>query len=313
MQPLGIDHVGLTVHDLDTALEFYVGLLGLRVRDDRPEFPVAGAWLDAGGQQVHLIVADKEPGSATHFALRVGNLDAVIGELRGAGVDVSDAMAVAASRQAFTTDPFGNSIELHQRPLRARRPDVVRIPPAEREDAPPTDVQRELFTRLADDGALNVRMTVAQNPGVAQGFRALATELARTSRLSKRTRELVILRTAWRAQSVYEWSQHQLTAPDAGIDTEELRALARELELSSWNADDRVVLAAVDELCTLDCITDATWSELAARFDEPTLVEITFLVGMYRMLAGFLNSAGVALDEGLAGWPAQEPAAPLPA
>jgi catechol-2,3-dioxygenase len=38
----------------------------------------------------------------------------VITELRGRGLDVSDATPVATSLQAFLSDPSGNQIELHQ-------------------------------------------------------------------------------------------------------------------------------------------------------------------------------------------------------
>ena len=46
-----IHHVGLIVDDLDSSLPFYLELLGLHQRDDRPEFGVRGAWLDIGANQ----------------------------------------------------------------------------------------------------------------------------------------------------------------------------------------------------------------------------------------------------------------------
>ncbi len=42
-------------------MDFYVGILGLTERADRPDFSFDGAWLDAGSQQVHLIKADVPP------------------------------------------------------------------------------------------------------------------------------------------------------------------------------------------------------------------------------------------------------------
>ena len=55
---VGLHHVSINVDDVDTALAFYVEVLGLKVRPDRPDFSFGGAWLDAGGQQIHLIEAD---------------------------------------------------------------------------------------------------------------------------------------------------------------------------------------------------------------------------------------------------------------
>jgi glyoxylase I family protein len=114
MKPLGVHHVSINVDDVDAALEFYVGLLGLTERDDRPEFGFPGAWLDAGGQQVHLIGAPAPPAKGQHFAIRVDDLAAIVSELRARGAQVSDAMPVGTSLQAFLNDPSGNQIELHQ-------------------------------------------------------------------------------------------------------------------------------------------------------------------------------------------------------
>ncbi|HWB67047.1 MAG TPA: VOC family protein [Mycobacteriales bacterium] len=107
-------HVSINVSDVDEALAFYVDRLGLVPRTDRPDFGVAGAWLNAGNQQVHLIQADAPPHVGQHFALQVADLDAVVDELRGEGLDVSDAVAVGTGRQAFLIDPSGNGVELHE-------------------------------------------------------------------------------------------------------------------------------------------------------------------------------------------------------
>ena len=55
MRPLAVHHVSINVNDVEAALAFYCDTLGLVPRPDRPDFGFGGAWLDAGGQQVHLI------------------------------------------------------------------------------------------------------------------------------------------------------------------------------------------------------------------------------------------------------------------
>ena len=114
MRPLAVHHVSINVADVDAALRFYTEVLGLEARTDRPDFGFGGAWLDAGGQQVHLIEGTPPPGLGQHFALLVESLDDTVAELRARGFDVSDPRPVGTSRQAFITDPSGNSIELHQ-------------------------------------------------------------------------------------------------------------------------------------------------------------------------------------------------------
>jgi catechol 2,3-dioxygenase-like lactoylglutathione lyase family enzyme len=114
MRPLALHHVSLNVDDVDAALDFYTGVLGLAARTDRPAFAFGGAWLDAGGQQVHLIEGRPPTALGQHFALLVDDLDATVAELRGRGIEVSDPGPVGTSLQAFLSDPSGNLVELHQ-------------------------------------------------------------------------------------------------------------------------------------------------------------------------------------------------------
>jgi glyoxylase I family protein len=114
MRPLGVHHVAINVDDVAAALTFYVDVLGLAPRSDRPDFGFGGAWLDAGSQQVHLVEAKPPSDNGQHFALLVDDIDSVITELRARAIVVSDAFPVGSARQAFVNDPSGNTIELHQ-------------------------------------------------------------------------------------------------------------------------------------------------------------------------------------------------------
>lgn len=114
MKPLGVHHVSINVDDVPAALSFYTEVLGLEARRDRPEFGFGGAWLDAGGQQVHLIEGQLPTNQGQHFALHVGDLQSVVAELRGRGVEVSDPVKVGTGLQSFLRDPAGNTVELQQ-------------------------------------------------------------------------------------------------------------------------------------------------------------------------------------------------------
>jgi catechol 2,3-dioxygenase-like lactoylglutathione lyase family enzyme len=117
--PAGVDHVAINVPDVPGAIAFYTEKLGLVQNFTRPDFGFAGAWLDtASGQQVHLIELPAPPNVGQHFALVFDDLDAVVGALRDRGLEVTDPVPVGGTgrRQAFTSDPWGNGIELHQRP-----------------------------------------------------------------------------------------------------------------------------------------------------------------------------------------------------
>src|SRR5260370_40600178 len=114
MRPAGLHHVSINVRDVPTARDFYIGVLGLTERADRPDFSFDGAWLDAGGQQIHLIKADVPLDRGQHFALAVTDLDAAVAELRGRGVRATDPAPAGTARQSFLYDPAGNGIGLQE-------------------------------------------------------------------------------------------------------------------------------------------------------------------------------------------------------
>jgi alkylhydroperoxidase family enzyme len=112
----------------------------------------------------------------------------------------------------------------------------------------------------------------------------------------------VILRVGWNCRSVYEFGQHTVLGRQAGLADEEIRALAGG-DLSRFAAHERTLIALSDELCAEDFVSDATWSELSARWSDGELVELLLLAGYYRLVSGFLNSAGVQIDPDVPGWP----------
>jgi catechol 2,3-dioxygenase-like lactoylglutathione lyase family enzyme len=118
LAPTGVDHVAINVADVPSGIVFYTETIGLVQNHTRPDFGFPGAWLDtASGQQVHLIEATVPESMGQHFALAFEDLSAAVAELRSRGLNVSDPSDVGTTgrQQAFTADPWGNTIELHQR------------------------------------------------------------------------------------------------------------------------------------------------------------------------------------------------------
>jgi len=109
-----VHHVSVNVTDVEASTRFYTDVLGFVLRNDRPDFGFGGAWLDAGGQQLHLIEAPVPSNLGQHFAMQVEDMHATVAELRDGGIKVSDPVPVGPNLQAFLVDPDGNGIELHQ-------------------------------------------------------------------------------------------------------------------------------------------------------------------------------------------------------
>lgn len=156
--------------------------------------------------------------------------------------------------------------------------------------------------RLPNAEAVNIFATLVRHPGLFRRWMPFAGKLL-AGKLPARDRELLILRTAWRCGSPYEWGQHVRLAKAAEISGEEIDRIVAGPDAPGWAPFDRTLLNAVDELHDDACITDATWSALAARYDERQVIEVPMLVGQYHMVAFALNSLGVQREPGVPGLP----------
>jgi glyoxylase I family protein len=110
-------HAAVVVADLDRAIAFYTGVLGLPRIDRSLNYP--GAWYQVGDVQLHVIedrdrrvtaidlhVSTRNP----HIAFGVRDLDAAKQRLSAANCVVK--MSNSGRAALFTQDPDGNAIEL---------------------------------------------------------------------------------------------------------------------------------------------------------------------------------------------------------
>lgn len=171
--------------------------------------------------------------------------------------------------------------------------------------APTTPEERDPETAALVEavGGLNIFATLAHHPKALKRWLVFGGHVLAKSTLTERDRELLILRVGWRCGSVYEFGQHTVIGARAGITADEVRRIAAE-GTEGWSAEDAALLRAVDELVADHRIGDATWAELAGRFDEQELIDLLFTVGQYVLVSMTLNSLGVEREPGVPGWPA---------
>ncbi len=111
-------HVSFIVTDTRCALQFYQGVLGLKINHHRPDLGYPGAWLDCGDQQIHLLeLPNPDPvtgrpehgGRDRHAAFAVEKLNVLRVLLEKAGIEFTRSKS---GRQAlFCRDPDGNALE----------------------------------------------------------------------------------------------------------------------------------------------------------------------------------------------------------
>jgi 4-carboxymuconolactone decarboxylase len=135
--------------------------------------------------------------------------------------------------------------------------------------------------------------TLARHPRLFRRWLRFSSALLVQGDLSRLDRELVILRTAWRCGSWYEWAQHVPLAARAGLGRHAVEAVPDGPRAPGWSPRQRLLLRAADELHDRRVIGDRTWTALADELTERQLIELCLLVGHYEMLAMALNSLGV--------------------
>jgi AhpD family alkylhydroperoxidase len=146
---------------------------------------------------------------------------------------------------------------------------------------------------------VNVIGLFAHHPELAKSFLAYNRRLtSRASTVDRRTRELVILRVAWRRRCRYEWAQHTLIAKRAGVTDEEFAQLRSEVATAGAGTT-ALLITAVDELLDDSGLSDETYQALAAEFDERQLMDLVFTIGTYTLLAMAFNAFGLELDPDL--------------
>jgi len=137
---------------------------------------------------------------------------------------------------------------------------------------------------------------IGRHPRLFRAWLPFACTLLFRGALPRVDAELVILRTAWNAGCEYEWEQHVELAARAGLGDAQIDAVSRGADVDVWNARERLLLVAVDQLHANRGLDPATRADVDDELSGKQFVELCFLVGHYEMLAMLLNSRGVEPD-----------------
>lgn len=160
--------------------------------------------------------------------------------------------------------------------------------------------QLGMFDWLA---AANVGRGLLHSPSAARAVNGFLDALIFHNTVPSRTRELVILRIAWRSEAEYVWGQHARYSRELGISDEDILGARDPARCAAYSETDRRVIDLADELFDAARVTPMTWAALERAFTPPELVELVLTAGFWRAIAGFVNAAEIPLDPHLSGWP----------
>ena len=160
-----------------------------------------------------------------------------------------------------------------------------------------TKEQREQFDRVP----INLTRMLLHCPvPMVQSLLDFALSF-RTGSLEPKLRELVIVRMATLRASSYELMHHLPAAKTAGLSEMEISAITS-AQPSGLDQKHSVMIQLVDDCSQLGKVSDPTFEKAAEFFSVAQIAEATLLAGLYGMLACFLKTMGVELDQHPVSW-----------
>jgi 4-carboxymuconolactone decarboxylase len=192
-------------------------------------------------------------------------------------------------------------------PALAERPKMTRLKEPRVKPVPLADIKgesRDMVAMRIRDGQLpNLYATLIVHPKFYAPRASFGLYLQRESKLPPKTRELVIMRTAWLLKTEYEWAHHVPLSKEAGLTDEEIARIAKSSTAFGWSDEHRAVLQAVDELRREAFISETTWTTLKKYYNTQQLLEIVYTTGGYSMTAVAINSLGIQVEPGYPSMP----------
>lgn len=125
MYTFSLNHIAISVHDVDASIEFYQKVLQLKEIENTASDSKT-RWLSFGdGKQLHLIPrpnAEIKTNKAVHFALATSEINSFVETLKSLNIDFSDwrdtpnkdYIRKDGIKQIYFQDPDGYWIEINE-------------------------------------------------------------------------------------------------------------------------------------------------------------------------------------------------------
>ena len=173
-------------------------------------------------------------------------------------------------------------------------------------EEPEDEELRQLYERMASSagpvaGVLNVFKTVAHNPRLLRAWMRMGTVLLAPGgiTLSARLREIAILRIAQQCGSEYEFAHHIPIAKAVGLSEDEISSLQDFDESPEFSELERAVIRYTDALAAMSPEATELAREMKRWLSDRELVELSFCIGHWGMVARVLVPLAIPVDESL--------------
>lgn len=126
-------------------------------------------------------------------------------------------------------------------------------------------------------------------PDIGERVADFVNHLLSDTRLSHRLKELAIITVARHYTAQYEWWIHARRAENCGLERPVIDAIFDRKAPDFLDDDAALVYAVATEMTDHGRLDQALYDQAVSRFGEPGMVELVALVGLYIMIAVFLN------------------------
>ena len=119
------------------------------------------------------------------------------------------------------------------------------------------------------------------------------------SALPPRLSEMAILIAARHWCQQFEWSIHSANATTAGLAPGVIEAIAEGRRPVDMAEDEAALHDFCLELLRHQCVSDTTYAQAVARFEEQGVIDLVGILGYYSLLAMVMNTAQTPLPDGM--------------
>ncbi|MFJ8085870.1 carboxymuconolactone decarboxylase family protein [Streptomyces sp. NPDC096205] len=166
-------------------------------------------------------------------------------------------------------------------PLNSKQPRIAPL-------VPPYDDEAGAALEQLGHAPIQLFRVWARRPELARGVAAWGRYyFSKHAALTVRQRELVIDRTTALCGADYEWGVHIAAfAEKAGLTADQVASLAHGgPDDPCWDAADRALLRAVDELHTTYDLSDPTWTAATDAIGEDAVLDLVMVCGWYHAVS----------------------------
>ena len=149
---------------------------------------------------------------------------------------------------------------------------------------------------------INLYRVLGNSPAMLRAWVEMAWPLRYKSTISRRIRELAILRVGYVTNAEYEWNHHKAMALANNITEQEIENVRSELDViaSSFSPIEAHSIFIADEITRTGTLSDQSRMLLKEFWLDSEIVELVLIVSFYNCVARVVEALKIPMESGWA-------------